>query len=139
MSPKLKAFFQAWLINILAMLVAMQVVNGIRYDSWQGLLIAALLLGVLNAIVKPFLLLLSLPLLLLTLGLFSLVINALLLYTVSGLVKEFHVDSFWVACKAAMVMALISLVLNSLTNSGDSRVKIQTKKRDKGDQNIIDV
>ncbi|MEI7730953.1 MAG: phage holin family protein [Verrucomicrobiota bacterium] len=125
MSPQLKAFIQAWLINTLAVLVATRVIDGISYETSTDLIIATLVLGVLNALVRPFLLVLSLPLLLFTLGLFTLVINALLLYAVSGLVKEFHVASFWVACKAALLMAVISLVLNSLVGTGTARVQVK--------------
>lgn len=145
MTPQFKAFLQAWLINTVAMLAATHIVDGISYDTVTGLLVATLVLGILNALVKPFLLLLSLPLLLLTLGLFSLVINALLLYAVSGLVKEFHVAGFWVACKAALVMSLINLVLNSLTNTGQSRVQMGTSQPSgrgesaKGKPPVIDV
>jgi putative membrane protein len=142
MSPKLKAFLQAWLINTLAVLVAAHVVNGIRYESPVDLLIATLLLGMLNAFVRPVLMFLSLPLLLLTLGLFTLIINAGLIYLVGELVKGFQVDTFWAACKGAVVIALISLVLNSFTGTGDSRIKFSRTKpphtQDKDGQ-IIDV
>ena len=78
MSPALKKFIQRWLINTLAVLVATQIVrSGIHYDSITGLLIATLLLGILNTFLRPVLLFLSLPLLVFTLGLFTLVINAL--------------------------------------------------------------
>jgi putative membrane protein len=133
MPPKLKAFLQAWLINTLAVLVAAHVVSGIKYDNVTALLVATLLLGVLNAVVRPFLLVLSLPLLLLTLGLFALVVNAGLLYFVGSLVKGFHVPTFWDACKGAMVTAVISILLNSLTGTGSTRVKASAKVR-RGDR-----
>src|SRR5579862_9204425 len=94
MSPKLKAFLLRWLINTAAVLVAAQIVRGISYDSTTGLLVAAFVLGVLNAFLRPLLLLVSLPLLILTLGLFTLFINAFLLYLVGSILKPFHVDSF---------------------------------------------
>src|SRR5579872_1107572 len=76
------AFLKRWIITTVAVLVAASLVPGIHYDSIEGLIIATLLLGFLNAVVRPVLIVLSLPLLLVTLGLFLLVINALLLYGV---------------------------------------------------------
>ena len=128
MSPKLKAFIQSWLITTVAVLVAAHVVDGISYVKPMDLLVATLLLGLLNAFVKPVLMFLSLPLLLLTLGLFTLVINAALLLAVGELVKGFHVASFWAACKGAILMAFISIILNSFARVGQSRVTF-TRRR----------
>lgn len=144
MSPRLKTFIQSWVINTLAVLVAAHVIKGIRYDQPMDLVVATLLLGMLNAFVRPVLMLLSLPLLLVTLGLFTLVINAGLLWFVGELVKGFHVATFWTACKGALLMAVINLILNSLTGAGTSRVTFtrtrasRPKPTDKGGP-IIDV
>jgi putative membrane protein len=144
MSPKLKAFIQSWLITTVAVLAAAHVVNGITYEKPMDLLVATLLLGLLNAFVKPVLMFLSLPLLLLTLGLFTLVINAGLLLMVGELVKGFHVASFWAACKGAILMAFISIILNSFARAGNSRVTFARSKAppqgppDKGGD-VIDV
>src|SRR5690242_1373105 len=96
MPTKLKEFLQRWIITTVAVLVAASVVPGIRYDDWPNLLVATLVLGLLNAFLRPILTFLSLPLVLVTLGLFMLVINAVLLYFV-GHMKHFHVDSFGAA------------------------------------------
>ena len=109
--PGLKTFFLRWLLNTLAVLAASQIVSGITYDSWTSLLIASLVLGILNAFLRPLLMLFSVVLLLLTLGLFTLVINALLLYLVSWLVKGFHVASFGAAFWGALVISLVSWVI----------------------------
>ena len=93
MSSQLKEFMQRWIIVTVAVLVAAFVVPGIHYDNWKGLLTGTLLLGLLNAFLKPVLMLLSLPLVIFTLGLFTVVINAALLYIV-GRLKYFHVNSF---------------------------------------------
>jgi putative membrane protein len=95
MSPKLKTFLQRWVVTTLAVLVASNLGLGIEYDTVSGLLVASLLLGIFNAFLRPILMLLSLPLLLVTLGLFTLVINALLLLWVGSLVPAFHVRDFW--------------------------------------------
>ena len=121
----LKAFVQRWLISTLAVLVATHMVDGIKYDSASTLFVASLLLGILTAFLRPLLLLLSLPLLIFTLGLFTLVINAALLYWVGKLVKGFQVDSFSAAFWGALVISLASLVLNSLTGTGSARVEVR--------------
>lgn len=142
----MKSFLQRWLINTLAVLVAAYVVPGIHYSRPLDIIIAALVLGILNAILRPLLLLLSLPLLVFTLGLFTLVINALLLLLVSRLVGEshFHVEGFGSAFLGALIISIVSLVLNLLTGTGNARVTFQRKKAspppDKNDGGpVIDV
>jgi putative membrane protein len=129
MKPAFREFLQRWLINTLAVLVAAHVVPGIHYTTATGLLVATLLLGVLNTFLRPILMLLSLPLLIFTLGLFMLVINALLLYFVGWLVKSFHVADFWAAFWGALVISLVALFLNSLTGTGSARVEIRRERR----------
>lgn len=124
----MKKFLQSWVVNTLAVLVAVYVVKGIHYTKPLDLLVASLLLGILNAVLRPILMFLALPLLLLTLGLFTLVINALLLYFVASLLQpRFYVDSFWAAFWGALIISLVSIVLNSLTGSGHSRVRVQRR------------
>ena len=140
----MKRFFQSWLINTLAVLVAVYLLRGgIHYERPLDLVVASLLLGILNAALRPVLLLLALPLLIVTLGLFTLFINAMLLYTVGFLMRpHFHVDSFWSAFWGALVISLVSLVLNSLTGAGNSRIKIERHRRPTnggGDGPVIDV
>jgi putative membrane protein len=145
MSRPLKEFLQRWIITTVSVLVAAQVVPKIHYDNWRALLIATLVLGLLNAFIKPILFFVSLPLLILTLGLFTLVINAVLLYFVANLVKGFHVDSFGSALVGALIVSLMTIALNSLTRSGNSRIEIHRgkprppNKPDSGDGPIIDV
>lgn len=108
--------------------MAANIVPGITYTP-GGLVLAALLLGILNAFVRPIMVLLSLPLLIFTLGLFILVINAVLLYWVGHLLQpNFMVDSFVAAFWGSLVISLVSLVLNSLTKSGDSRLQFRQGK-----------
>ena len=143
MPPSLKPFLQRWVINTVAVMVAANVVPGIRYDTFVGLVVASLLLGVFNALLRPLLLLLSLPLVIVTLGLFTLVINALLLYFVGQLVEPFHVAGFWSAFWGALVISLVSLVLNTVTGTGDSRIEFgRTRSKsdgNDGDGPVIDV
>ena len=145
--PGLKSFLQRWLVNTLAVLVAVKLVNGISYDSNTDLLAATLVLGILNAFLRPLLMLLSLPLLIFTLGLFTLIINALLLYFVGNLVTGFHVVNFKSAFWGALVISTVSFAVNTLTGSGNSRVHFhrgkppESKRQDKDDGNgpVIDV
>ena len=98
-----------WLILTLAVWVAAYVVPGITYDHWQSLLIAALVLGILNAFVKPILMLISLPLIFVTFGFFLVLINALLLKATAWLVPGLHVASFWSALGGSLVVSIVSL------------------------------
>ncbi len=145
MPSDLKAFLQRWSINTLAVLVAANVVRGIRYDNLTGLLVASLLLGILNAFVRPIMLLLSLPLLVLTLGFFTLIINAMLLYLVGWLVRPFHVESFWAAFWGGLVISFISLLANSMLGIGHARIEVKRGRstrpgrKDDGGGPIIDV
>jgi len=131
MNPKTRnavRFLQSWAINTLAVLVAAAILhNHITYENkLQNLLIASLLLGILNAFVRPILMLIALPLLIFTLGLFTLVINALLLYFVGQLLQpSFQVDSFRHAFLGALIISVISVALNLLT--GNARVNIQRR------------
>src|SRR6266702_6763771 len=107
MATQLKGFLQRWLITTVSVLVATPMVDGIDTDNWQGLLVATLVLGLLNAFLRPLLLLLSLPLVVVTLGLFTLVVNAVLLYMV-GQMKFFHVRSFGAAFWGALGFSLVA-------------------------------
>jgi putative membrane protein len=97
MNPKLKKFIQIWLITAFAVLVTVFILRGrIRYETPADLLLAALLLGVLNAFIRPVLFAVMLPLVLRTLGLLMVLINGALLYLVHGLMGErFQIDGFW--------------------------------------------
>src|ERR1035441_6994854 len=102
----MKKFIQSWAVNTLAVLVAVYMVPGIRFKDaslWTPF-VTSLVLGILNAFIRPILMLFALPLLIFTLGLFRLVINALLLYFVSFLLgRYFVVDNFWAAFLGALV------------------------------------
>jgi putative membrane protein len=141
----MKSFFQRWIILTLAVLVAAQIVPGINYGSASGLLIATLLLGILNAFVRPVMMFLSFPLLILTLGLFTLVINGLLLYWVGHVIKDFHVTSFSAAFFGALIVSIVSMMLNILTGNKKGKGAAANKNsdaappRDDGQGPVIDV
>lgn len=141
-------FLKSWLINTLAVLLAVQIVHGIHFRD-PGLLapvLTALMLGILNAFIRPILVIFALPLVVLTLGLFMLVINALMLLFVGWLMQPyFQVDTFGAAFLGALVISVISVVLNVLT--GTARMNIQRQppppqksdKPDNDDGPVIDV
>lgn len=151
MPEKLKQVIQHWVISTVAVLVATVMLEGIDYGTWIDLLVATLVLGLLNSFVRPFLMILSLPLLIFTLGLFTIVINGLLLLLVSALLgsEHFRVDGFGTALLGALIISIVSLALNSLTGSGSSRVRFgraqppqqppQKKKPDDDGGPVIDV
>ena len=126
-TKKILRFLGTWVINTAAVALTVIILrNHISYgDKPQNLLIASFLLGILNAFVRPILLLIALPLLIFTLGLFTLVINALLLCLLSTLLPFFHVDSFGYAFLGAAIISVISVVLNTLT--GSARVTVHRR------------
>ena len=122
-------FFKTWIINACAVMLAVTVVPGIRLSSsspYAALICTAAVLGVLNAFVRPILMLLALPLLIFTLGLFTFVINALLLRLVAWFLPQFfHVENFWAAFFGAAVISIVSVVANAFT--GGSRVSVKRR------------
>jgi putative membrane protein len=130
-----KKFLQSWAINTAAVLVAVYMVPGIRFkdESLWTPFVTSLVLGILNAFIRPILMLFALPLLILTLGLFRLVINALVLYFVSFLLGGFfQVDNFGAAFLGALIISIVSLLLNLLTGGGNSRVRFERRRRPPG-------
>ena len=112
--------------------MAIQLVHGIEHrGSWWSLLFVALVFGVLNASIKPLLQLLSLPVIILTLGLFIFVINAMMLLItswVSGLLNlGFHVDGFWDAFFGGLIVTVVSLLLSIFTGVGKTKVHVETR------------
>lgn len=113
----MKGLLLKWLVNTMALFVVVNVVSGISVERWQTMLVGALVLGLLNAFFRPLLLILTLPVNLLTLGLFTLVINGLIFYMAAWLVKGFHVTGFWSSFVAALVFSIVSYILNLLIHS----------------------
>ena len=104
----------AWLINAFALVAVAYLMPGISVASFTTALVAALVLGLINAVVRPVLVLLTLPVTVITLGLFIFVINGLLFWWVSSFITGFHVGGFWSGVFGAIVYSLISWLLSSL-------------------------
>lgn len=103
-----------WFINALALYLASHLVKGIQVSGTWALLLAAALLGILNAVIRPLLVILTLPITILTLGLFTLIINGLMLWLVSCLIKGFVIQDFWAAFWGALLISIVSAIINWL-------------------------
>jgi putative membrane protein len=114
MTAHLYDFLLHWGVMSLSLWVASYVFNGLTFSSKSSLLVSALMLGFANAIVRPILVFLTLPLTLLTFGLFLLVINALMIMLVAAVVKGFKVSGFWTAFFASIFIAAFSFFIEWL-------------------------
>jgi len=104
-----------WILNAVALWLVTQILPGVHITQWwPDALIAVLVLGLVNTLVRPVLVILTLPVTLITLGLFLLVINALLFWAVGSILKGFSVDSFWWAFVGALLYSLFSWAFSSL-------------------------
>ena len=114
----------AWLANILSLAVADWIFSGVHIDGIWPLVIGGAVLGIANTIVKPILTLLTLPLVIVTLGLFLIVINILVLLLVEWITPDFSIDGFWTYVGAAIVVWIVNYVLHAVFGNlrDDSKV-----------------
>ena len=117
-----------WIIASLALFAAAWLVPGIRVegDAWVVFAVMAVILGLVNAVVRPFLKLLTCPLILLTLGLFVLVINGVTLWLASDIAVNwfhvgFYVDGFWSALLGALIVSAVTIILSALVKEDDRK------------------
>lgn len=101
-------------LNAIALIITAGIFTYIRIEGFGAAFIAAVVLAMINTFIKPFIILLTLPINVLTLGFFTLVINALMLKLVSLIVKGFYVEGFWTALGGALVLSIVSGLLNAL-------------------------
>jgi putative membrane protein len=101
-----------WLINALALLVTTYLVKGIQVTGVPALLMAAALLGILNVLIRPILIILTLPINIITLGLFTFIINGAMLWFVSLIIKGFMIQGFWPAVIGALIISIVSWFIN---------------------------
>ncbi len=118
-----------WLITTLAILAVPYLISGVRVESFGSAMLTAAILGILNAMVRPVLILLTLPLTILTLGLFILVINALLFMLAGAIVPGMYVASFWSAFFASIIVSIVSWILNSVVAGGKGEKTIMVWSR----------
>lgn len=102
------------ILNTIAVFVTASILPGIRLDGWTSALLVAVVLGLINAIIRPILLILTLPINILTLGLFTFVIMGLMVLLASAIVPGFYVDGFWWSVAFAVILAIINGFLGTL-------------------------
>ena len=127
MHLQLHDFFIHWGIMSLSLWVASFLFGGLKFSNGSSLLVSTLMLGFANAILRPILIVLTLPLTLVTLGLFLLVINALMIQLVAALVKGFSVSGFWTAFFASIFIAAFGFFIELLI-PGSNPIIIPTGK-----------
>lgn len=103
-----------WLINTIALLIVATLVQSVEISSYYSALIAALFIGLVNAVLKPILIILTLPINILTLGLFTFVINGLLFWLVASFIKGFDIAGFWPAFWAAFIYGIIAWITSGI-------------------------
>lgn len=105
-------------INIIALFFVVNIVPGISASSWESLIVAAVIIGLLNSFLRPVLILLTLPINILSVGLFTLVINGFMFFLASKVVKGFVVTDFFSAFLAAILFSIASVILNTIFSPG---------------------
>jgi putative membrane protein len=115
----IRKFILRWLVNFLGLWAAAELMSGsITYNDKLGVLVvAALVFSLVNAFIRPLIIILALPALVLTLGLFTFVINAFMLFLVTKLYPSFHLRSFWTAVLAAVIIWIVNYLLTDLLES----------------------
>ena len=115
-------------ITALGLWVASEILSGLVFDSTSKLIVAAIVLGVVNAFVRPLAFILTLPITVVTLGLFLLVLNAGMIALVAWIVPGFTISGFWTAVGAALIVSLVSWAASSVIGS-DGRVEVFTTRQ----------
>jgi putative membrane protein len=110
-----------WALNTLALFIVVTIVPGFHYRSIVSLAIAALVLGLLNALIKPILVLLTLPITIVTLGLFLIILNAVMLKLTAAFTPGFRIDDFVAAILGAIVLSIVSWITNHIGRKEERR------------------
>lgn len=110
-----------WFINAVALGIAGFIISGIRFAELNDLLLAAALFGILNTFIKPILIIFTLPINILTLGLFTFIINAFMLGLTAALMHGFIVTGFWSALGGAIIVSIVSVLLNVILTESENR------------------
>lgn len=129
--------FIRWLILTAAIVAASYLIDGIRISGFFSAFCAAAVLGILNALFRPILFILTLPINIMTLGLFTFVINALLLKMASGIIPGFDVHGFWSAVFAALIISGVNWILSSFINEQGRIARVE--KREMEEEDYIDL
>ncbi|MBE9571197.1 MAG: phage holin family protein [Proteobacteria bacterium] len=125
--------FIRWLILTAAIVAASYLIDGIRISGFFSAFCAAAVLGILNALFRPILFILTLPINIMTLGLFTFVINALLLKMASGVIPGFDVHGFWSAVFAALIISGVNWILSSFINEQGRIARVEKGEMEEED------
>lgn len=126
----MQGLFIRWLILTVSIMATPYLIHGIRVDSFFSAFFAAAILGVLNAVFRPIIIVLTLPINILTLGLFTFVINALMLKMASGIIPGFHVFGFWAAVLGSLTITVVNWLLTSFVNEKGRIEYIELRRKD---------
>lgn len=130
---------RTWLLLALGVLASAHLVPGIEYDTVPALVVAVILLSVFNFILKPILLLFTLPFIVLTMGIGILFINALLFLLVGALVDGFHVAGFLAAFFGGLIVSIVDILINAFLGGRPRGQGRQTGKTPRRDDDVIDI
>ncbi len=119
----MRRFILKWFVTTVSIFIVANLFRVIQFEDLKVLILASLVLGILNVFVRPVLIFLTLPINILSLGLFTLLINAFLLYLASGIVPGFNITSFWKAFWAALLISIVSAMINFIIHK-ESNVTI---------------
>jgi putative membrane protein len=126
-------FIVSWIFNTVALFVATWLLSGLSYgNEWWALPLAGLVFTLVNLFIKPVLAILSIPFIIVTLGLFYFLINILMLYITSWIVPQFEIATFWWAALAAMIVSFVNWLLNRLQERSEGRprrIEVRVIKR----------
>ena len=112
----MKGLLLRWLVLTVAIVIASYLLDGIRVSGFSSAIFTAAILGILNAFLRPILFIVTLPLTVLTFGLFTFVINAVMLMMASGVIGGFEVDGFWSAVFGSLLISIVSWLLNAFVS-----------------------
>tara|TARA_B100002051_G_scaffold276833_1_gene329888 strand:- start:13651 stop:14019 length:369 start_codon:yes stop_codon:yes gene_type:complete len=116
------------LFNALGLLLIAELIDGITVDNFYAAIIASIILGILNIVIKPILLILTLPITIVTLGLFSFVINGALFLFAASFIEGFSVNNFWYAILGSLLMSVVSTIGNRWINQESTKQKIEYRE-----------
>ena len=120
-----RALLIGWVSNVAALFVASWALSGVTYgNEWWTLFIAAAVFTIVNAWIKPFVALLSIPFIVVTLGLFYFLINVLMLYVTDWVVPDFEISTFWWGVLAAIIVSIVNMLLGPLLPDPSERGRL---------------
>ena len=126
----IKNYVIRWLINAVGLLIVSKIMESIEIDGLITAVVAAAVIGIINIFLRPILIILTLPINILTLGLFTLVINGLIFYFVGSIVEGFHVTGYLAAFLGALILSIINVLATFLIGMGKGKAYIHIQRKD---------